>query len=112
MNGTKYQIPFAINIGYEEDELKFGNVNDIFVDGNIVIFEFVPFDTCEFSTHFNAYVLEVPAIPSQYLIKQDQLFDFNPYGIYRSSNVDSVLGVTSKQYVVLRYNIYFDDKDL
>ena len=106
VNGTKYQIPFAINIGNEEDELKFVDVTNIFVDGSIVYFEFIPFHTYGFSTHFNAYILEVPATRNHCIIKQDQLHDFNPYGIYHSSNVDSVLGFTSVKYVILKYNIY------
>ena len=95
MNGTKYQIPFAINIGSEEDELKFANVINIFVDRSTVYFEFIPFQTYGFSTHFNAYILEVSANRNHYLIKQDQLHDFNPYGIYHSTNVDTVVNVTS-----------------
>ena len=49
---------------------------------------------------------------SIYLIKQDELLDFNPYGIYRSCSVDGVLGVTSMQYVILKYNIFCNDRDL
>ena len=112
MNGTKYQIPFAINIGSEDDELKFANITDIFVDDNTVFFEFIPFNTHGFSNHFNAYILDIPADRSQYLIKQNELLDFNPYGIYRSCSVDGVLGVTSMQYVILKYNIFCNDRDL
>ena len=109
MNGTKYQIPFAINVRNDEDELKFA---DIFVDDSTVFLNLSHFDTRGFSTHFNTYILEVPANRSQYLIKQDQLIDFNPYGIYRSSSVDGVLGVTAMQYVILKYNVYCNDRDM
>lgn len=51
-------MPFAVNIGNEEDDLKFANVTDIYVNDSIVFFEFVPCNTSDFSTHFNAYVLE------------------------------------------------------
>ena len=59
MNGTKYQIPFAVNIGSEDDELKFANITDLFVDDNTVFFEFILFNTRGFSIHFNAYILDM-----------------------------------------------------
>ena len=45
---------------------------------------------------------------SIYLIKQDELLDFNPYGICHCS-VDGVLVL---QYVILKYNIFCNDRDL
>lgn len=109
VNGTKYQKPFAIIIAMEDDDLKFGNVENIYVDGLTVWFEFVPLDTFQFCTHFNAYALTLPRTPStcNHIIKHSNLPDFHPYGIYRSSTVcsnDAFL------YVVLKCNVYLDEE--
>lgn len=39
VNGIKYQEPCALLIGQQEDNLKFGKVTQIYVDGKEVLFE-------------------------------------------------------------------------
>ena len=102
VNGTKYQMPFAVVIGKDE-ELTFGNVTSIYVDGKSVLFEFFPMITHQFYHHYHAFALAAPAVRCRYLIKHTDLPDFHPYGLYHSTSVsnDSTL-----QYVVLKSNVY------
>lgn len=101
--GTKYQVPFALVIGQEEELLKFGSVINIFVDSMIVYFEFIPMITEQYHHHFHAYALALPQDKNSYLIKQCHCFDFHPYGLYHSTSISSN---SSLQYVVIRSNIY------
>ena len=70
---TKYQVPFAIMLGHEDELLKFGSVTKILVDGMIVYFEFIPMITEQYCHHFHAYVLAMPQKRNSYLIKQCHL---------------------------------------
>ena len=106
MKGTKYQTPFALIIDEEDNELKFGEVVGIEVEENNVFFEFIPLHTLYFCKHFNVYALARPSTSEQrYLIRQDNLLDFHPYGIYTSQNV---LTNPTLLYVVLRYDVFID----
>lgn len=102
LNGMKYQAPFAVIIGHEE-ELCFGSVLNIYVHGKSLYFEFIPMITEAFHYHFHAYALAMPSNRSTYLIKPSCLLDFHPYGLYRSTVVCSNHGL---QYVVTRSNIH------
>lgn len=103
VNGTKYQTPFALAIGKEDDELKFGEVVSTFVDGLSVIFEFIPMVTHQSDHHYHAIPLAYPPHKSTtYLIKYSQLPHYHPLGLYYSmTTLNSTL-----LYVVLKSNIY------
>ena len=58
--GTKYQVPFALILGHEEEVLKFGSVTNIYVDGTMVYFEFIPLMTEQYYNHFHAYAIALP----------------------------------------------------
>lgn len=105
VNGTKYQMPFALIVDKEEEELKFGMVVNIYVDGSAsVFFEFVPVVTIEYCSHFHAYALFIPTASSvSYLINHRHLLDFHPYGLYHST---TVLSEHNIQYTVIRNNVY------
>lgn len=63
INGTKYQLSFAIVIGGDsEEELNFGSVVAIYADGQSVIFEFFPMLTHNISHHHHAYALKSPPL--------------------------------------------------
>jgi hypothetical protein len=107
VNGTKYQTPCALVVGKDEaDELEFGKVENIYVYENSALFEFIPLLTRQFHHHHHAFVLAMPPISarSQYLIKQKELLDYHPYGLYTCAHIvsDSLL----QYYVILRSNVY------
>lgn len=103
--GTKYQPPFAIVIGKDDDDLQFGSVERILVDRGIVWFEFTCLLTHEYLHHYHAYSVKFPRVSlrSMYLIKQMDILDFHPYGLYCSP---TVCGDSTLQYVVLRNSVY------
>lgn len=104
VNGTKYQMPCAIVIGMDEDEPKFGSVENIYIDGASVFFEFVPMITNQFCHHFHAFALASQAASSDtYLINHCLLLDFHPYGLYHSTTILSEYKV---RYVIVRNNVY------
>lgn len=73
-------MPFVLVIGKEED-LKFGMVKNIYIDGASVFFEFVPVVTKQFLHHYHAHALAIPATSSNtYLINHYDLIDFRPHG--------------------------------
>lgn len=86
VDGIKYQEPCALVIGQEEDNLKFGKITQIYVDGGKeVIFEIELLHTIEFCTHYHTYSLSSERQTS--FIKQCHLLDYHPYGLYQSSFV-------------------------
>lgn len=101
--GTKYQVPFAIVVGREEELLKFGSVENIFVHNMLVYFEFIPMITEQYHHHFHTYALAMSPANKAYLIKHNHLIDFHPYGLYHSTSISSN---SNLQYVVMRSNIY------
>ena len=106
VNGTKYQIPCALVVGKDEaDELKFGKVINIYVYENMAFFEFILLLTDQFCHHHHIFVLATPpmSVRSKYLIKQENLLDFHPHGLYTSSHI---FANSSLEYVILRSNIY------
>ena len=102
VSGTRYQIPIALVIGKDED-LLFGRVASIYVDGQDVLFEFLPMVTHEFCYHHHAFALGLSAHSTKYLIRHCDLLDYHPYGLYHSSTVSSEVGI---QFVVLRSSVY------
>ena len=108
VNGTKYQMPFAVVVGKKEDDLVFGKVENIYVDAKTVIFEFIEMLTHCFSSHYHVFVVSVPPVPVRlkYLIKQQNLIDYHPYGLYTSSHISSN---PTLEYVVLRSQVYVPD---
>lgn len=106
--GTKYQTPFAIVIGKDDDILQFGSVENIFVDRGVVLFEFIPLITHEYLHHYHAYAVKLPNVSSRakYLIMQSEILDYHSYGLYCSPTVSED---TNVQYVVLRSSVYTSD---
>lgn len=105
VSGTKYSLPCALVIGTDsEAELKFGKAVAIYVEGQSVLFEFIPMVTHNISHHHHAYALKTPPLPSRhkYLIKHSHLID-HPYGLYHSTSLSAD---TTTEYIVLRSNIY------
>ena len=84
--GTKYQPPFAIVIGKDDDDLQFESVERILDDKGIIWFEFTFLLTHEYLHHYHAYSVKVPPVSlgSVYLIRQTDILDFHPYGLYCS----------------------------
>lgn len=106
MNGTKYQTPCALVVGKDEaDELEFGKVINIYIYENSTLFEFMPLLTRQFCHHHHAFVLAAPpvSVRSKYLIKQESLLDYHPYGLYTSAHI---FADSSLEYVILRSNVY------
>lgn len=100
MNGIKYQPPCAVIIGHDEDEPRFGNVLDTYVDGMTVYLEFVPLITVQFLYHYHAYALVMPSNRSSFFIEPKNLLDFHSYGLYKSCVINN-----SHHYVITRSNI-------
>lgn len=94
-------MPCAIVIGKKE-ELEFGKVKNIYVDENIVIFQFTPMITDSYIHHFHAYALVSPSTERDYLIRHKDLLDFHPYGLYVSSSQSH----SGKEFVIPRSNVY------
>ena len=106
VNGTKYQLPFALVIGRDsEEELKFGKVVTIYVDGQSTIFEFLPMLTYQAYHHYHAYALKSQPLSSRcmYLIKHSDLVEYHPYGLYHSTSVSTD---TTLEYVGHKSNVY------
>ena len=105
MFGTKYQVPFAIVVGKDDDHLQFGSVTRILVDRGVVLFEFVLLKTHQFFSHYHAYGVKLPSMSSRInnLIKQSELIDYHPFGLYHSYTVSEC---TNLQYIVLRGSVY------
>ena len=108
MNGTKYQMPFALVVGKDDEDLVFGKVVNIYVDVKTVLFEFFPMLTCNFSHHHHAFILSLPplSVRCKYLIKQQSLLDYHPYGLYTSLNISTN---SHLEYIILRSNVYVPD---
>ena len=89
----------------DSEELVFGKVVNIYTDAKIVYFEFIQMSTNHFSNHYHAYVLSLPpvSVRCKYLIKQHDLLDYHPYGLYTSSHISSDLTL---EYVITRSNVY------
>lgn len=89
VNGIKYSTPIALAIEKSliDEEMKFGHVSSIYVDGRSVIFEFIPMITEKFNTHSHSYVLSLPRLSTScsFFIKQTDLIDYHPYGLYAVS---------------------------
>ena len=92
-------------MGKKDEDLVFGKVEDIFVDAKTVIFEFVEMLTHFFSNHHHVYVVSLPpvSVRRKYLVKQKDLVDYHPYGMYTSVHVSSN---TMLEYIVLRSHVY------
>lgn len=97
-------MPCALVIGRDE-ELKFGDLVGIYVDGLSVIFEVIPMHTVHFYHHYHAFALGMPhgsANTRTYLVNYHKILDYHPYGLYHSSCIDD----PTLKYVVLKSSIY------
>ena len=105
VNGTKYRTPCALVIGRtEEEDPMFGYVYSVLVSGQEVFFEFEEMEVT-FCQHFHAYAVTLPLSSRQhFLIKQKDLINYHPYGLYHCPSISS--NTCNIQYVVLRNNIY------
>ena len=107
VKGTKYQMPCALVIGKGEleEDLQFAKVVSIYIDGGSVIFEVIPFVIHPFCHHHHVFPVSSPPLSSscRYLIRQSDLLDYHPYGLYHSSTVSTD---RTLEYVVLRSNVY------
>ena len=106
VHGTKYQVPFAIVIGLDEDDIvQFGSVENIYVHKGVIFFEFIPLITHQYLDHFHAYAVVLPKVSERtlYLIKQSEIIDHHPYGLYTAHIVSELSNV---QYIVLRSTVF------
>lgn len=99
VGGTKYQPPFAIVIGKDDEDLQFGSVERILVDRGVVWFEFTRLVTHQYLPHYHAKLPHVSST-SMYLIKQADILDFHSYGL------PAICDDTTLQYVVLKNSVY------
>ena len=101
------QMPCALVIGKGEleEDLQFAKVVSIYIDGDSVIFEVIPFVIHPFCHHHHVFPVSSPPLSSscRYLIRQSDLLDYHPYGLYHSSTVSTD---RTLEYVVLRSNVY------
>jgi len=80
INGTKYQVPFAIIIGTDDEDLQFGSVVNVYIHEGSVLFEFIKMITHQFYHHYHAYCLSLPSATNMhnYVIYHNELPDFHP----------------------------------
>ena len=81
-NGTKYNAPCVLIVGKSEDEdLIFGNVTNIFIHNQSLLFFEVEILNSKFCPHYHAYAISMPPSFVQQLIKHSDLTCYHPYGL-------------------------------
>ena len=80
-------------------------VSHVFLSIGVVLFEFVLLKTHQFFSHYHAYGVKLPSMSLRinYLIKQSELIDYHPFGLYHLYTVSEC---TNLQYIVLRGSVY------
>lgn len=100
VSGTDYRTPFALVVGRDDNEnLKFGDIRSIYVNGLTVLFEFLPMVTLEFHVHTHSYIISSPPVTERctFLIKHNDLHDYHPFGMY---------SLSPTQHIIVRSNVY------
>lgn len=103
-----HEVPAALCVSHRKEFRGRSEVwesNTIYVDGQCVIFEFLPMLTHKVCHHYHTYALKSPPFSSRcmFLLKHSDLLDYHPYGLYHSTSVSTD---TTLEYAVLKSYVY------